>query len=132
MKKILAISAVMLGIAMSSCSTLKNNDDQAFKERMQLDAYAKANIECELSLTKLQLNQNPDDRKLKTKYRNLNSEVSSFRRKIFRRYTDEGNMRAEFTNLVTESAPKLTVCKKLEELKQSIEEEKAKQLEQKK
>jgi len=124
MKNIQITIVLVLTLSFSSFAMLtKSNDSE--KEQMRVDAYAKANIECEYSLAKLEYNQDETNKRLKGRVSELKGEVTIFRQKMFNRYNDIGNLNVEFTKLVKSSSSSLTTCKKLEALKQSIAEEKA-------
>ncbi len=126
MKKVSLIIVIALSTGISSCSIFKNNSDAAFQQRMQVDAYAKANVECEYKLAKIDYSDNKDDRKLKIIARNLNTEVMAFRKEMFSRYNDVNKLQTQFNKLVNTSASNLTTCKKLKEREHNIANEKAK------
>ncbi len=124
MKNIHITIVLILSLSFSSFAMLTKNSASE-KKQMQVDAYAKANVECEYSLAKLQYSQDSDNKVLKLKVNELNKNVTAFRQKMFNRYSDIGNLRVEFTKMVEASASSLTSCKKLEALEQSIADEKA-------
>ena len=126
MKNIQITIILVLSFSISSFAMLSKSGGSE-KEQMQVDAYAKANVECEYSLAKLQFSQDGDNKVLKLKVSELNKDVIAFRQKMFNRYSDMGNLKVEFTKMVESSASSLTSCKKLEALEQSIAEEKAAQ-----
>jgi len=124
MKKLHIIIVLVLSFSFSSFAMLTKNSASE-KKQMQVDAYAKANVECEYSLAKLQYSQDSDNKVLKLKVNELNKNVTAFRQKMFNRYSDIGNLKVEFTKMVEASTSNLTTCKKLETLEQSIADEKA-------
>lgn len=125
MKHINLLFAIFLSLNFTSFAITNNGGDDAVKERMQVDAYAKANIECEYQLAQLEYRDSNGDKVLKVKLAELKTDVDNFRQLMFIRYSDEGDMRAKFTKLVDASTDKLTTCKKLDALQKSIADAKA-------
>ncbi|MFK5856258.1 MAG: hypothetical protein QM503_09025 [Bacteroidota bacterium] len=121
MKNINLIIAVFLILNITSFAVASTGDD----DRMQIDAYAKANIECEYKLAKLEYSMNSENSMVKAQLNELKADVTTFRQKMFKRYSDVDNLRSKFSKLVEASSDKLTTCKKLTALEQSIADEKA-------
>ncbi len=120
MKNIQLLILIVIGLSFASCGVLKNGNKVTSEERIQVDAYAKAYIECEYKFVRLQYKENPNDRLLKESAIQLKDNVIAFRQEIFRKYGDVGNSRIKFNELVEASTKDITMCKQLEELKQSI------------
>ncbi len=117
MKTIQNIIILSLVIIATSCATSKKADDNTIsKERMELDAYAMANIECEYKIAQMQKDNNTDDKMQKVEFDNLNKQIGFFSKEIRKRYNST-NQLDDFYILVEKLKPELTTCKKLEELK---------------
>ncbi len=122
------IAVIIVGFLLSSCSVLNGGKQVSEKERVEVDAYAKANIECEYKLANLQWNEDKTNKKLKLERQNIKEEAIAFRRLIHKKYGDVGDTRIEFNKLVKSSEKHLSVCVKYEELKKSIEDKKNSEL----
>ncbi len=124
MKNIYLIIVIALGLNFTACSTLKHGDEAAqAKQRMQVDAYAMANIECENNLTKLKLEDNKDDHKLRSQYDQLQTEITLFSWIINTRYRSSNELSFEFNKMIKSAATELTTCRQLEKLIESKAEE---------
>ena len=125
MKNIYLIIVLALGLNITSCSSLKHGDEAAqAKQRMQVDAYAMANIKCENNLTKLKLEDNKDDRKLRSQFDQLQTDITLFSWIINTRYRSSNDLSFEFNKLVKSAAKELTTCRQLKALEESREEKK--------
>ncbi len=122
------IAVIIVGFLLSSCSVLNGGKQVSEKERIEVDAYAKANIECEYKLANLQYQEDKTNKKLKLARQNIKEEALAFRRLIHKKYGDVGDTRIEFNKLVKSSEKYLSVCVKYEELIKSIEDKKKSEL----
>ena len=125
MKNIYLIIVVALGLNITSCSTLKHSDEAAHaKQRMQVDAYAMANIECEYKLTHLKLEDSINDRKLRLQFDQLKTDITSFSWIINTRYRSSNDISFKFNKMVKSAAVELTTCRQLKAFEESRAEEK--------
>ena len=127
MKNIYLIIVVVFSLSIVSCSTLKHGDEAAqAKQRMQVDAYAMANIECEYKLTQLQLEDNKDDRKLRSQFDQLQTDITLFTWVINSRYRTSNDLSYEFNKMVKSAGTELTTCRQVKAIEEIREEEKDK------
>jgi len=120
MKKIQLIIVIALSLTVSSCAMFKNGNNDAEKQRMQVDAYAKADIDCEYRFAKIKYAEDRNNKKLKVQIDQLKEKSTAFNMHIYKRYGDVGELRNQFNNLYKTSKTDLTSCKKIVEYEQKI------------
>ena len=108
---------------MSSCAGLKKSDSHSKENIMKVDAYAKAQVECEYELVKLKSLDNPTDVELKNEFTKLTEDVTILRQTFFKRYQDPEEDYVQFQKLVKKATPVLSVCRKVTEYKEAKEKQ---------
>jgi phage tail tape-measure protein len=116
MKNLYLLIAVALTLSITSCSTVKPGSNSTIsKERMQMDAYAMANIECDYNLLNYSLEEDRNNFSLQSEFKALKQDYAEFLNVINERYNKSTGLRPEFNDLVKSSKKKLQACKKLQE-----------------
>ena len=115
-QKLLFIAVII--IASSCATTNKTTDNKVSEERMELDAYAMANIECEYKLAQMNKNINKEDKMALVKFNQIKDQITPFSNEIRARYTPTDQLN-DFYILVNKLKPEFTVCKELKELEDS-------------
>ena len=116
MKNLSLLIVVVLTVSITSCSTVKSGSKSPIsKERMQMDAYAMANIECEYKLSHIKLEDNRNDFSLQSQFNAMKQDITALSKIINERYSDSTGLRSEFNELVKSARVKLETCRQLQE-----------------
>lgn len=116
MKNLYLLIAVALTVSITSCATVKSGSNSTIsKERMQMDAYAMANIECEYKLSHIKLEDDRNDFRLQSQFNTMKQDITALSKIINERYNESTGLRPEFNDLVKSSRVKLETCKQLQE-----------------
>lgn len=116
MKNLLITIIVALVISITSCSTLKSGSSTAnSKEQMLMDATAMASIECEYKLSRLRLEDDRNNFKLKSQFKTYTNDIRALSRFIYKRYNVSTGLRPQFNDLVKSVRLNLTICRQLQE-----------------
>lgn len=128
MNKLYIIIVSLVALSIASCTTMKNNSKGHSKssgiseERMQMDAYAMANVNCEYQLLKLKIKEDNNNRKLFSELDQLKKDMSAYSVTINTRYKNSRSISDKFSALMESSALELTTCKQFKVLKDSIDQ----------
>ncbi len=116
MKNLYLLIAVALTVSITSCATVKSGSNSTIsKERMQMDAFAMANIECEYKLSHIRLEDDRNDFRLQSQFNTMKQDITALSKIINKRYNESSGLRPEFNDLVKSSRLKLETCRQLQE-----------------
>ncbi len=132
MKNLYIIISVVLCLSITSCSTMKSGSKSSSttvsKDRMQLDAIALANLECDYKLSLMKLDSNRNDFKLQSQFNDVKRDITALSKVINKRYNETKGLRDELNTMVNRAKEDLTTCRQLQEYENLIEEKKAEKL----
>lgn len=115
MKTALTIFIALTLVVLSSCKITKQSTDNSIsKERMELDAYALALIDCEYKMAVMEKNNNPGNKQIANNLDQIKSLLAKYSRSIKEQYIPSNQVKDVYT-LSNTLKNQLSTCKKLEE-----------------
>lgn len=117
MRKFTIILSVFAIFASVSCGSMNKSGGHSKEERIKMDAYAMAQMQCKAELMKLMAQDSTSDIDLQNKSRMLLEEEVNMKRYYFKKYNQNDADIKLFNELKAKVGSELTTCKKLEEYK---------------
>ena len=117
MRRFTILLSVFALFASVSCGSMKKSGGHSKEERIKMDAYAMAQMNCKSELMRLMAQDSTSDIDLQNKSRMLSEEEINMKRYYFKKYNQNDADIQLFNKTKDKVSSELTTCKKLEEYK---------------
>ncbi len=112
--KILLVLTLMFGVACTSTKKSSSNKKVFSDEQIEVDAYAKANLDCTYELARIEAVANPEDKRLDGKSYNILLQQRDFEKKIKYRYLKDSVYKHKYQNYYKKARKFFKTCKQLD------------------
>ncbi len=115
--KIFLLLTLMFGVACTSTKQTPSGKKVYTDEQIEVDAYAKANLDCTYELARIEAIENPENKQLDGKSYNILLQQRDFQQKVKYRYLKDSVYKYKYRSYYNKARKFFKTCKHLDAIK---------------